>query len=520
MESSPETSITDNFNPFAGSAPIYGMGADGLVYEPLLQFNLANPSQKPYDWLATGYAWSNGGKTITFTIRQGVKWNNGTPLTAADVAFTYNYVKAHSSGKDDINLGGLQPTSVTQSGNDVSLTFASSQYMNLELIGGQAIIPQSVWSGISDPATYTDPSPVGSGPYKLGNYTAEGFTMVANPGYWAPVPVSKVYFPVYTTNSSAENALFAGQIDWTGNYIANLQKDFIQKDPSHNYAFEGSNASNALYPNLSKFPTNQLAVRKAIDLALNRSAIGTQGESGLEAPVLNASGITQPAFSAWLAPSLASNNLPAAGSASQAAAVLTAAGYKKNSAGFFANSQGEVDISITTPGAYSDYANDVELAVSELNAAGIKATFDNTTPAQYDAVAADGDFSMLLRWGQGGINPFSLYNGWLNPNEIGTGNGNYERLNDPTITADLNKLNGDSTIAQQTTDLTPIEQYVATNLPVVPTTTSAEWCEYSSSHYTGWPTQSNPYDSCQPSGSNNGQSTGTDEYVLLHLKPA
>ena len=522
MESSPETSITQDFNPFVSSSPINGMGATGLVYEPLLQFDLANPAQKPYDWLASSYAWSNGGKTITFTIRQGVKWNNGTPLTAADVAFTYKYVTAHGTGADDINLGGLAPTSITQPTSDtVQLTFASAQYMNLENLGGQAIIPQSVWSSIKDPATYTDPTPVGSGPYKLGNYTNEGFTMVANPSYWGgAVSVPKVYFPVYTTNASAQNALFGGQIDWTGNYIPNLQTDFIQKDPSTNYAFEGSNSSNALYPNLSKFPTNQLAVRKAIDLALNRTAIGTQGESGLEAPVLNASGITQPAFSAWLAPSLAKDNLPATGSPSQAASVLTAAGYKKDSAGFFALNGKEVDIAITTPGAYSDYANDVELAVSELNAAGIKATFDNTTPAQYDADATNGDFSMLLRWGSGGISPFNLYNGWLNPSLIGTGQGNYEKLNDPTMTADLAKLNGDSTIAQQTADLTPIEQYVATELPVVPTTTSAEWCEYSSAHYTGWPTQSNPYDSCQPSGTNQAGSTGTDEYVLLHLKPA
>jgi peptide/nickel transport system substrate-binding protein len=521
MESSPETSITQDFNPFVSSSPINGMGATGLVYEPLLQFDLANPAQKPYDWLASSYAWSNGGKTITFTIRQGVKWNNGTPLTAADVAFTYKYVTAHGTGADDINLGGLAPTSITQPTSDtVQLTFASAQYMNLENIGGQAIIPQSVWSSIKDPATYTDPTPVGSGPYKLGNYTNEGFTMVASSDYWQPVTVPKVYFPVYTTNASAQNALFGGQIDWTGNYIPNLQTDFIQKDPSTNYAFEGSNSSNALYPNLSKFPTNQLAVRKAIDLALNRTAIGTQGESGLEAPVLNASGITQPAFSAWLAPSLAKDNLPATGSPSQAASVLTAAGYKKDSAGFFALNGKEVDIAITTPGAYSDYANDVELAVSELNAAGIKATFDNTTPAQYDADATNGDFSMLLRWGSGGISPFNLYNGWLNPSLIGTGQGNYEKLNDPTMTADLAKLNGDSTIAQQTADLTPIEQYVATELPVVPTTTSAEWCEYSSAHYTGWPTQSNPYDSCQPSGTNQAGSTGTDEYVLLHLKPA
>jgi peptide/nickel transport system substrate-binding protein len=522
MESSPETSITQNFNPFAGSAPIYGMGADGLVYEPLLQFDLANPSVKPYDWLATAYAWSNGGKAITFTIRQGVKWSNGTPLTAADVAFTFKYVTSHASGSDDVNLGGTAPTSITQPTSDtVKLTFASAQYMNLENIGGQAIIPQSVWSSIKDPATYVDPTPVGSGPYTLGSYTNEGFTMVANPSYWGgTVPVPKVYFPVYSTNSAAANALFAGTIDWTGNYIPELQQDFINKDPSTNYAFEGADSSNALYPNLTQFPTNQLAVRKAIDVALDRTAIDTQGESGLEAPVLNASGITEPAFSAWLAPSLANDNLPAAGDPPQAASILTAAGYKKDSAGFFALNGKEVDVSVTTPGAYSDYANDVELAVSELNKAGIKATFNNTTPAAYDADAANGNFSLLLRWGAGGVTPFNLYNGWLNPSMIGTGNGNYEKLNDPTVTADLNKLNGDETIAQQATDLIPVEQYVANDLPVIPTTASAEWCEYSSAHYTGWPTKSNPYDSCQPSGANNGNSTGTDEYVLLHLKAA
>jgi peptide/nickel transport system substrate-binding protein len=522
MESSPETSITDDFNPFNNGEAINGMGADGLVYEPLLQFDLANPSVAPYPWLATAYAWSNSGKTITFTIRQGVKWSNGTPLTAADVAFTFKYVTTHDSKTDDINIGGLDPTSITQpTSTTVQLTFPTSQYMNLENIGGEAIIPQSVWSSISDPFTYTDATPIGSGPYTLGNYTSEGFTMVANPNYWGgAVPVPKVYFPVYTTNTAAQNALFGGQIDWTGNYIPNLQTDFINKDPQTNYAYEGADSSNALYPNLTQWPTNQLAVRQAIDVALNRTAIDNNGESGLEAPVLNASGITEPAFSAWLAPSLKNDNLPAAGSPSQAASILEKAGYKKDSAGFFALNGKEVDVTVTTPTSYSDYANDASLAAQELAAAGIKATFNGTTVTAYDNDAIDGDFSLLLRWGSGGISPFNLYNGWLSPSLIGSGNGNYEKLNDPTITADLNKLNGDQTIPEQTADLAPIEQYVATQLPVIPTTASAEWCEYSSAHYTGWPTQSNPYDSCQPSGANNGPGTGTDEYVLLHLKPA
>jgi hypothetical protein len=52
MESSPEETLTDNFNPFDGASPIQGMGATGLVYEPLLTFDLANPAQAPYPMLA------------------------------------------------------------------------------------------------------------------------------------------------------------------------------------------------------------------------------------------------------------------------------------------------------------------------------------------------------------------------------------------------------------------------------------------------------------------------------------
>jgi peptide/nickel transport system substrate-binding protein len=521
MESSPEETVTDNFNPFDGASPIQGMGATGLVYEPLLTFDLASPSVAPYPMLATSYTWGPGGKSITFAIRQGVKWNDGTALTAADVAFTFQYVlKSSSSKTDNINFTGLPAsTTVTTSGNNVTLSFPTPQYMNLLNIGGEAILPQHIWSSVTDPGHYVDTKPVGTGPYTLGNFSSQGYTMVANPSYWAPVPVPKVYFPDYTGNTAAQNALFAGQIDWTGNYIPNLQKDFIQKDPTHNYAFEGANSSGALFPNLKTGPTADLQVRKAIDVAINRNLMGSEGESGLEAPVLNASGITQPAFNAWLAPSLKNDTLNPNGDAAAAATILQNDGYTKVG-GFFQKGGKTLSVSIETPGDYTDFANDVKIAVQSLNQAGIKATFDNVTVTAYNADASSGNFQILLRWGSGGVTPFSLYNGWLNPVLIGTGNGNYEKINDPTMTADLNKLNGDQTIAQQTTDLTPIENYVANQLPVIPTTTSAEWCEYTSSHYTGWPTQSNPYESCQPSGTNNGGDTGTDEYVLLHLKPA
>lgn len=519
MESSPENSITQDFNPFVSTGAPQGMGATGLVYEPLFQFDLANPTVQ-YPWLATKYAWSNGGKSITFTIRSGVKWNNGTPMTPADVAFTYNYVKAHSTGTSDINIGGLVISSVSTSGDTVTVNFPTPQYMKLEQIAGQAILPQSVWSKVSNPATFTDPTPVGTGPYVLGNFTPEGFTMVKNPDYWAPVPVAKVYFPDYTSNTGALSALFSGQIDWTGNYIPGLQQSFVSKDPAHHHFWEAAGSSNALWPNLSEWPTNQLAVRQAIDVAINRTVLGTEGESGLEAPLTNASGITLPTYQAWLAPSVSSLTVPASGSAAQAAAILTKAGYKKDSAGFFALNGKEVALTIVDPASYTDYAQSGALVAQDLKSAGINATFDGTTVNAWNADMASGSFQLAIHWSSGGITPYFLYDTWLDDTLISSGAGDYEHLKDPAIQADLLKLNGDQTVAQQTADLAPIEKYVAQNLPVIPTTTAADWFEYNSQHFTGWPTQASPYDSGQPSGTNNGPGTGSDEVILLHLKPA
>ena len=78
MESSPESTITQTFNPFVPTGAPWGMGATGLIYEPLIQFNLAAPP-KYYPWLATSYKWSDGGKTLTFAIRQGARATGSQP---------------------------------------------------------------------------------------------------------------------------------------------------------------------------------------------------------------------------------------------------------------------------------------------------------------------------------------------------------------------------------------------------------------------------------------------------------
>jgi peptide/nickel transport system substrate-binding protein len=518
MESSPENGVTRNFNPFLTSDALQGMGITGLIYEPLYQFDLADPVNK-YAWLATGYVWGPSGKSITFTIRSGVKWNNGTPLTPADVAFTYNYIKKNPA----INLGALDIETVSTSGDKVTVTFPSAQYTNLENIAGVAILPQSVWQSVSDPATFADPDPVGTGPYTLGTFSQTGITLVKNPGYWqeSKVKVPKVYFPVYSSNTAVLSALFSGQIDWTGNYIPNLQRDFVDTDPASHHYWEAAGSSNALWPNLNAWPTNQLAVRQAIDLAINRSAIGAEGESGLESPLTNKTGITLPTYQAWSGP-VSDNTVNADGDIAGAKNVLQHAGWTLGGDGYFEKNGQILKLNLIDPSSYTDYAQDDVLIAQELKAAGIDVTFIGMAVNTWSTDVAKGNFQLTLHWGTGGVTPYNLYDNWLDDSLLSSSGatGDYEGLRDPTIESDLATLSAANGVAAQTAALTPIENYVANNLPVIPTTTAADWFEYNSQNYVNWPTQANQYDSGEPSGTNNGPGTGSDEVVLLHLTPA
>ena len=517
MESSPESTITQAFNPFVPTQAAYGMGATGLIYEPLIQFNLAAPP-KYYPWLATSYAWSNGGKTITFTIRQGVKWNNGTPMTPADVAFTFNLMKANAA----INLNGLKITSVSTSGNTVVLNFPTAQYTNLQAIAGTAIVPKAIWSTVGNPATFGDANPVGTGPFKLGSFTPQGCTLVQNPYFWqkSSLKVPKVYFPVYTSNTGALSALFAGQIDWTGNFIPGLQKSFVNTNPNFHHYWEAPGGTNSLMPNLNKWPTNQLAVRQAISAAIDRTVLASEAEAGLENPVLNSTGLTTPLYDAWSAP-VASMTVSAHADAAAAKQILQKAGYTMGSNGFFSKGGKTVSLTIVDPSAYTDYAEVDSIVAQELRAAGIDAKFQGQSVDAWNADVASGNFQLTSHWSNGGVTPYQMYDSWLDSSLSSgkTATGNYERLNDPAVDQMLANMAAAETTAQQTAALEPIAKYVAANLPIIPTTTASQWFQYNSQNYVGWPTPENPYETGQPTGTNNNSGSGTDEVVLLHLRP-
>src|SRR5438034_5430257 len=147
VESTPRAPLTKTFNPFSATSTGYTLHSTNLYYEPLFFFNILNPNQAPVPMLATAYSFSNGGKTLTLTTRSGVKWSDGKPFSAADVAFTFNLLAKNPTLAQ---TGTPAPTSASATGpNTVVLNFAAPQAGNFFLIGTQAIVSQHVWQSVS-----------------------------------------------------------------------------------------------------------------------------------------------------------------------------------------------------------------------------------------------------------------------------------------------------------------------------------------------------------------------------------
>jgi peptide/nickel transport system substrate-binding protein len=504
MESSQESSVNQTFNPFQSNSASTTLGMNSLIYEPLIQFDPAN-TKIVYPWLATAWKWGNGGRSITFTIRSGVQWSNGSPFSAADVAYTYNLLKSTPA----LNTSGLPLTGVSQSGDSVTLSFSTPQYDNLQAIASVYIVPQSIWSKISDPATYTDAAPVGTGPFVFSNYNASGITLTANPHYWQANHVPEVIFPTYASSSAAESALLNGTATWEGNFIPGIQQSFGNTSKNHLLYFAPVN-TNSFFPNLHKFPTNQLAVRKAISLGINRTLIGKIGESGLEAPVTNASGLTLPAFTQYLTPAAKKFTENVTPEVAAARKVLEKAGWKLKGHFFYKGGK-ELTLQISDPSNYSDYYSDDGLAVRELRAVGFNAILVGDSDNGWYADIADGGFELTQHWSLTSINPYNLYHNWLAAN-VSSSAGNFEQLRNPAVDKMLNAVAAQSTTAGEAKALLPIEKFVATDYPVIPTVYGAAFMEANSTNYTNWPSAKNTYESGSPNAP-------TNEVVVLHLQP-
>jgi peptide/nickel transport system substrate-binding protein len=506
---------TCGFSPFNASDTLLSVG---FVYETLAYINpLENGKATPM--LATSWSWGAGNKSLTFTIRQGVKFNNGSPMTAADVAYSFNLMKKYPA----LDLTGVWSvlSSVTQTGaNTVTMDFSTQAVPWFYYIADQTpIVPEAIWSKIANPVNYNDPHPVGTGPYVVNPCSSANITYTANPYYWQPGEphIAKIEYPAFTSNNTANDELATGQAQWGAQYIPSIQAFYTSKSPDFHYWFPPT-VNVSLVPNLTNPLLSNVKVRQAMSYAINRSQVSTIGESGYEPPA-NQTGIVTPTFSSSLDRSALAQYGNYSYDPAKAIALLESAGFKMGSDGIMANAAGQkLSFTVINIGDYSDWVADMQVIQQDLKAVGIAITPDNLSNTDFDADLYYGKYQ-LAYYDQQTFGPSAYYelNNWLNSADTAPvgklAATNYERYSSAATESLLNQYAATTSPATQASIVDQLEQVMLSSVPIIPVVEAVDWYQYDTAAFTGWPTPGNPY--AQPSA----YAYPDMEQVLLHLSP-
>ncbi len=500
------TTWTCGFNPFNPSVSGQSIG---FVYETLMHVNaLQNAKQTPM--IAESAEWSTDKKTLTFTIRDGIAWNDGKPLTAADVAFTFNLMKK-SKGLDLNALWSSGLQSVAASDKTVTMKFAAPSEPYFYYIAGQTpIVPEHIWSTGEpgqDPVQFADAKPVGSGPYTISDCKPQNIRYEANPNFWQPgkPAIKTVNYPSYTDNSPANLDLATGKAQWGGQYIPSIDRYYVEKDPeNHKYWFPPT-ANVSIYFNLKHEVTKNKAIRQAFAYAIDKEKVSKIGVGGY-LPASNQGAIVLPTFQDWYNQEAADkyNYRP---DPAKVTSLLAEAGY---------STAKPLKLSIITVSGYTDWEAELQEIKNQLQPLGIELTVQAIAGQTYNNKLYKGDFDLAYGSQNGGPVPYyelrqMLYSGNTAP--LGeNASSNYGRFSDPKVDALLGEYAG-ADDARQHEIVNALQEVMLEEVPVMPVLESVSWFQYNTKDFTGWPTADDPYALPAP------YATPDNEQVLLRLQP-
>ena len=556
----PTTGVTfsNDFNPYDPNSVSSSMGTRSIVNEPLIEFDQLDPTAAgTHFWLATAFSFQNGGKDLQVTIRQNVKFNDGSAFGPADVAATY---KAMSNPKADTPGVPPQASDPTVSGNNVTLHFKDSQYTSLfNILGSTYILKASVANQIAANPTMAITKPIGTGPFMLASYSSSLIKWKPNPNYWGGTPpVSEIDTPSIATNAAASDALVSGQLDWAGNDIPNVYANYVNLNPQTNHAWFASGSTVTLWFNLNPgnggaTGINDPAVRKAISYGVDRNALALLGESGYENPASSSSALILPNQKALLPPDGSlTGDLSISGSVPDSATakaqklpagadvydILKTGGWAPPASATYDSAAGTfksggncdggsiancwtkggqtIKFSIYDPVPFSDYWENAALMSQELQALGMNVT---TKPAQgysdwnANITSSPANWQTAIHWGSGGSIPYIQYQDWLDSTSS-TSTAHYEGYSNPAAQTALAKYasTDPSDAAGVAAAVQSLAKIMSADVPEAPLLYGADWNVYSSAKYTGWPNQLHPYMNPSPSDPQM-------PYILMQLKP-
>ena len=510
----------------------YVTGLVGFAYETPFRYDPLKDTFIP--WLATAGKWTSK-TTYVMTIRQGVKWSDGKPLTAADVKYSFDLAKIATHPQHPLwQDTGLKSTAVV--GNTVVFKFSGVPgYQEFDFYRfNVAVVPQHIFKSYSATDLTTgnldDPSKiVGTGPLLYQSGAAAASLAVVwhrNDNWWATKQLGLKVTPKYvvdianSSNAAALSNFLAGNIDLFNNFapksaIKSGVKTYFNKLPYH----MGANTA-WLFPNTTRKPLNDAQFRKALASSINVQQIMDKAYQGL-AVKASPTGLL-PIWNKWIDKNVVSQ-YGFSYNAAKAKSILAAAGYKDtNGDGYVENKDGsKIDLQIVCPNGWSDWMTSIQVIADSAKQVGIK-----MTPGypEYGTMADDrghARFDLLLgNDRQMSNSPWTYYQYIYNlPILDNQTTMNYERYTDQTawsLTQQLNRTPSSNTTAYKAV-MSKLETRFMQNLPAIPLWYNGMWAMFNTKYWSNWPS-ANGQHFTTASWRNYWQMTGID--MLTHLRPA
>lgn len=512
------TYINATFNPFSPTTDpgIY------FVYQSLEYVNPENGVVTPL--LATGSKWSDNNLKFDVTLNPNATWNDGTPFTAQDVAFTFDLLKKFPA----LDLQGIwapisELTSVDAVGqHQVVFTFSKPNVPEAFYILRTPILPEHIWSAISDPVKFKNSdNPVGTGPFVRTSYSVSNNveTFSKNTNYWQSGEpyVGKIRLIGQVSNEAGFLQMRKGETVENDIAIEEPQREWVNLDPQHNLLFWPVYGVNVLFINTAVAPFNDVNFRKAIDLAINKHMLEQRAYFGTGGYNISQTAVIPSQRPQWYDPSLKSQDQQLVSyDPAKALQVLESAGYKKTSNGLIMPDGSPVPtITLLDVSGDTDYITMAQVISQELkDNLGIPINVVQETYSTYKTQLVSGNFQLAIGHPPiQGPSPYFIYDsmfysGFAAPvgqNAI----SNYDRYTNPTLDKALEQYGASSDPAVQQQAMHTIEKIMLNDIPTVVLTERTGFDLYNSTEFVGWPSIKDPY-----SHGWNGSGLGMELVVL------
>ena len=499
LSSEQTTTFVRNFNPFGQTSARYT--TLDFMYEPLVVFNRLQ-GNTPHYRLAESYELADDLQSITFTLREGLKWSDGEDLTADDVIFTYDYIKQFPA-LDFISVSAQLASVEKVDDRTVRFNLNEPNSLIANTIVGMPIVPEHIWSEIEDPVTFANESPVASGPMtEITRFTPQVYEQCRNPHYWDAenLAVDCLRMPQLADNPQVLAALAEGGLDWATSFIPDIDNTFVARDPEHHkYWFTPSSLVSIQFSQITPDENNRKAFtdvnfRRAVSMLIDRQTI--VDIAGYGYPLVN----DDPAslgelYSAFANPEVAAEYGQYGSFDLEAGmALLDEAGYvDADGDGFRDNPDGTpIAIDFMVPNGWTDWIDAVQISMETLTEAGLNVKMSTPEAAVWTSSLIAGDYSMTLNALASAADPYFPYIRSFNPEDFGKSRFTAPHWENAEVMDLLGQYTQTKDPAEQKAAMDRIQMIVAEAMPIIPIYNSPSFYEYNTSRFTGWADAEDP----------------------------